>query len=339
MLCRISGFHVMPHFSEQADAPKEVRFLDQVAHVCRVSRLSYRTEQTYLGWIKRFILFHKKRHPKDMGAAEIRAFLTHLAVNRRVAVSTQNQALSAIVFVYEQVLQREPEEFGSFELATRPKRLPTVLTREETQRVLANLDGTFGLMARILYGAGLRLMECIRLRVKDVDFERGSITVRSGKGDKDRVTILPTTVRDPLQQHLQRVKRLFVADRADGLPGVELPFALSTKSPNAGTTWAWQWVFPAKNVSTDPRSGIVRRHHVLEDGLQRAMREAVRRSNLSKPASCHTLRHSFATHLLEAGTDIRTVQSLLGHSHLDTTMIYTHVMAKPGIGVLSPLDR
>lgn len=326
----------MPHFSDRPDAPQGSRFLDQVAHACRFSRLAYRTEQSYIAWIKRFILFHQKRHPKDMGAVEIRAFLTHLAVNRRVAASTQNQALNAIVFVYREVLQREPGEFRDFQRATRPQRLPTVLTRGEVQLVLAHLHGTFGLMARLLYGSGLRLMECVRLRVKDLDFERGSITVRNGKGDKDRTTIFPTSLREPLQHLLQRTQRLFVADRADGAAGVELPFAFATKSPRAGISWPWQWVFPAKNISTDPRSGIERRHHVLEDGLQRAMREAVRRANLSKPASCHTMRHSFATHLLESGTDIRTVQSLLGHSHLDTTMIYTHVMAKPGIGVLSP---
>jgi integron integrase len=273
-----------------------------------------------------------------MGATEVRAFLTHLAVDHRVAASTQNQALNAIVFMYREALRRDPGEFGEFQLAKRPKRLPTVLTKVEVQRVLARFDGTHGLMARLLYGTGMRLMECVRLRIKDVDFARGTITVRSGKGDKDRVTMLPESLREPLRQHVERLRSLYEQDRQDNLPGVELQHAYAVKSPNAGISWAWQWVFPARNVSRDPRSGIVRRHHVLEDGLQRAMKQAVRKADLAKPTSCHTLRHSFATHLLEAGTHIRSVQELLGHNDVSTTMIYTHVMAKPGLGVRSPLD-
>jgi len=274
-----------------------------------------------------------------MGSTEVRAFLTHLAVTRRVAASTQNQALNAIVFMYREVLRRDPGEFGEFQRAKRPKRLPTVLTRDEVQRVLAHVDGTHGLMARLLYGTGMRLMECVRLRIKDVEFSRGTITVRSGKGDKDRVTMLPESLRQSLQQHIERLQALYEQDRAANLPGVELPHALAVKTPHAGISWPWQWVFPARNVSRDPRSGIIRRHYVLEDGLQRAMKQAVRKADLAKPASCHTLRHSFATHLLEAGTDIRSVQELLGHSDVSTTMIYTHLLERGACGVTSPLDR
>lgn len=335
-----SGFYPPQNAPATSFQPKpgEPRFLDQVANACRVKHLAYRTEQAYVGWVKRFILFHHKRHPSEMGAGEVRAFLTHLACNRRVAASTQNQALNAIVFMYREVLHCDPGEFGEFQKAKRPKRLPTVLTRDEVQRVLAHLDGTYGLMARLLYGTGMRLMECVCLRIKDIDFTRGTITVRSGKGDKDRVTVLPEALREQLQAHIERLKGLYAEDRERNLRGVELPNAFAVKSPNAGIAWAWQWVFPGRDVSRDPRSGIVRRHHVLEDGLQRAMQKAVRLAQLNKPASCHTLRHSFATHLLELGTDIRPVQDLLGHSDVSTTMIYTHVMAKPGLGVRSPLD-
>jgi integron integrase len=289
-------------------------------------------------WATQFIKFHGMRHPKDMGAGEIEAFLTHLARDRHVAASTQNQALNALVFVYKHVLRRELDEFSALRPAKRPRHLPTVLTRDEVRRVLDGMDGTFGLMARLLYGTGMRLIECHRLRVKDVDFQTGVITVRDPKGGRDRVTMLPETLRDPLRQHLERVQRLWEQDRRDGLPGVELPGALSVKYLHAGTEWGWQWVFPARSPSRDPRSGIVRRHHVIEDGLQRAVKAAVRRAGVTKPASCHTLRHSFATHLLEHGTDIRTVQELLGHKDVSTTMIYTHVLNRPGLATRSPLD-
>jgi integron integrase len=301
--------------------------------------LAYRTEQSYVSWVKRFVLFHNKRHPRDMGPVEVRAFLTHLAVSRTVSASTQNQALNAIVFMYREVVRRDPGDFGEFDRAKRPKRLPTVLTRDEVKRVLVHMEGTHGLMARLLYGTGMRLMECVQLRIKDVDFTQGTITVRCGKGDKDRTTILPESIREQLESQIERLRGLFAQDREASLRGVELPNALEVKSPNAGISWAWQWVFPARDVSRDPRSGIVRRHHILEDGLQRAMKRAVQLAKLSKPASCHTLRHSFATHLLESGTDIRTVQDLLGHSDVSTTQIYTHVMAKPRLGVRSPLDE
>jgi integron integrase len=246
--------------------------------------------------------------------------------------------LNAIVFMYREVVRRDPGDFGEFDRAKRPKRLPTVLTRDEVKRVLVHMEGTHGLMARLLYGTGMRLMECVRLRIKDVDFTRGTITVRSGKGDKDRTTILPESMREQLESHIERLRGLFAQDREASLRGGELPHALEVKSPNAGISWAWQWVFPARDVSRDPRSGIVRRHHVLEDGLQRAMKRAVQLAKLSKPASCRTLRHSLETHLLESGTASRTVHELLGHSDVSTTQIYTHVMAKPGLGVRSPLD-
>lgn len=315
------------------------RLLDQVRDVCRERQLSYRTEQSYVGWCKRFILHHHKRHPLEMGAAEVRAFLTHLARDRHVAASTQNQALNALVFLYGRVLGRELGEFGAIEPARRPERLPTVLSRDEVQRLLAGLEGTFGLMARLLYGSGLRLMDCVRLRVKDVDFERGMIVVRDGKGRKDRVTPLPARVVPTLIEHLARVRLLWEQDRQNGIPGVALPDALEAKYPQAHTEWGWMWVFPAKGLSVDPRSGVRRRHHVHEQGLQRAVRQAVRLAGLTKPASCHTLRHSFATHLLEAGADIRTVQELLGHADVSTTMIYTHVLQRGACGVQSPLDR
>jgi len=342
MLYRNPG-RAMPHSAQpdgQQPLPKtgEPRFLDQVANACRVKHLAYRTEQSYVAWVKRFILFHDKRHPQGMGPPEVRAFLTHLARNRRVAASTQNQALNALVFMYREVLRRDPGEFGEFQPAKRPKRLPTVLTRDEVQRVLTHLSGTYGLMARLLYGSGMRLMECVRLRIKDVDFAAGTITVRGGKGDKDRVTILPEAIRQQLHDHIERLRGLHAQDREENLPGVELPHAFAVKSPNAGTSWPWQWAFPASTPSRDPRSGILRRHHVLEDGLQRAVRKGVQLAKLSKRASCHTLRHSFATHLLEAGTDIRTVQELLGHSDVSTTQIYTHVMQKAAARVRSPLD-
>ena len=318
--------------------PGEPRFLEQVANACRVKHLAYRTEQSYVSWVKRFILFHNKRHPRDMGPVEVRAFLTHLAVNRRVSASTQNQALNAIVFMYREVVRRDPGEFGEVARAKRPRRLPTVLTKDEVKRVLTHLEGTYGLMARLLYGTGMRLMECVRLRIKDVDFTSGTITVRSGKGDKDRVTVLPEALRDQLHSHIERLRGLYAEDRERNLAGVELPQAFAVKSPNAGVSWPWQWVFPARDISRDPRSGIIRRHHVLEDGLQRAVKRAVQLARLNKPASCHTFRHSFATHLLESGADIRSVQELLGHSDVSTTQIYTHVMAKPGLGIRSPLD-
>ena len=317
-------------------APK---LLDQVRTLCRLKHYSIRTEQTYADWIKRFILFHHKRHPKEIGAPEVRLFLEDLAVRRRVAASTQNQALNALVFLYHQVLEQDLGSIGEFARAKRPQRLPTVLTRDEVSRLLAGLDGTYRLIARLLYGTGMRLLEGLRLRVKDLDFDRNQIIIRDGKGEKDRVTMLPASLQTELRAHLERVHRLHENDLTAGNGRVYLPYALAEKYPNANQEWAWQYVFPAKSLSTDPRSGDRRRHHVDETSLQRAIKIAVRTARLTKPASCHTLRHSFATHLLESGYDIRTIQDLLGHKDVATTMIYTHVMTKPGLGVKSPLDN
>ena len=314
------------------------KLLDQVREVLRVKHYSIRTEDAYLGWIKRFIFFHGKRHPREMGAPEVQAFLSHLAVEGQVAASTQNQALNAIVFLYNQVLHMELGALDELVRPRRPKRIPVVLTKEEMQRVTAAMTGTAQLMARLLYGSGLRLMECLRLRVKDVDFAANHIIVRNGKGDQDRVTMLPTTLKPILSQHLERVRLLHEKDLADGYGEVYLPEALSRKYPNAARQWVWQYVFPSNTRSVDPRSGIERRHHASEVALQRAVRAAAQLARISKVVTPHAFRHSFATHLLEANYDIRTVQELLGHSRVDTTMIYTHVMNQPSVGVRSPLD-
>ncbi len=287
---------------------------------------------------RRFILFHKKRHPQEMGATEVQAFLNYLAVDQHVSASTQNQALNALVFLYKHVIKKELGTIDAIR-ARRPKRLPVVLTREETQKILSLLSGVNHLMARFLYGSGLRLMECLRLRIKDIDYSAKHIIVRDGKGSKDRVTILPETIIPELSQHLVRVKALHDDFLQRGYGEVELPYALVRKYPNAGREWAWQYVFPAKNISTDPRTGARRRHHIHESVLQRAVKHAVRLSGIPKHVGCHTMRHCFATHLLESGVDIRTVQELLGHKDVKTTMIYTHVMQKPGIDIRSPLDE
>jgi integron integrase len=277
--------------------------------------------------------------PVEADTADVRRFLEHLAVERRISASTQNQAFSALLFFFERVLERPLGDLRGTLRARRGTRLPVVLSRDELARLLARLNGTFHLMASLMYGTGLRLMECCRLRVKDVDFERGQIIVREGKGDKDRVVMLPARLEGPLREHLARVRSVFEGDRRAGLNGVWLPDALAVKYPQAGIEWAWQWVFPSRKLSEDPRGGVWRRHHVHENAVQKAIKAAGFFAGIEKPVHCHRLRHSFATHLLEAGTDIRTVQELLGHARLDTTMIYTHVMTKPGIGVRSPLDR
>jgi integron integrase len=322
----------------EASMDKPKRLLDQVCDVMRLKHYSLRTERSYCDWIERFIRFHRMRHPREMGEAEVSAFLTHLARDGQVAASTQNQALSAILFLYQQVLRQEIGWLGNVQRASRPARLPVVLTRDEVRRILNHLHGTFRLMAELLYGGGLRLMECVRLRVKDVDFAYAKIVVCDGKGAKDRVTMLPVTLAAPLERHLQKVKAQYEQDLDDGFGEVYLPGALARKYPKAAREWAWQFVFPSARISLDPRSGEKRRHHVEESSLQLAMKKAVRASGINKPASCHTLRHSFATHLLENGYDIRTVQELLGHKDVSTTMIYTHVLNRPGIGVKSPLD-
>ncbi len=316
----------------------KIKLLDQMRLVLRLKHMSIRTEEAYVLWVRRFILFHHKRHPKDMGAQEIRAFLAHLAVHDHVAASTQNVALNALVFLYRAVLKQDFPELGKIERAKRPRHVPVVFTREEVSCVLAHLNGMPHLMASLLYGAGLRLMECVRLRVKDVDVAYHQITVHDGKGAHDRVTMLPQSVEPGLQRHLERVKLLHEADLLEGFGEVYLPYAFERKEPSAAKTWAWQYVFPASRRSRDPRSGVERRHHLAETVLQKAVKGAIHQAGLHKRGSCHTLRHSFATHLIEDGYDIRTVQELLGHKDVSTTMIYTHVLQRGGKGVRSPLD-
>lgn len=313
-------------------------FLEQVRETIRVRHYSIRTERTYIEWTRRFILFHRKRHPKEMGEAEVAAFLTYLAVDRKVAASTQNQALNALVFVYKHVLDQPLGEITGAVRAKRPARLPVVLSQDEVRRVLAELRGAQWLIACLQYGSGLRLMESIRLRVKDLEFERHAIMVRDGKGGKDRVVTLADALVEPLQRHLASRRNLFDQDSAQGFGTVYLPHALARKYPNAERSWGWQYVFPASRLSTDPRSGTTRRHHLDETVIQKAVAKAVRKCGIEKPASCHTLRHSFATHLLERGADIRTVQEQLGHADVRTTQIYTHVIQRGGRAVLSPLS-
>ncbi|MGI8821267.1 MAG: integron integrase [Chthoniobacterales bacterium] len=318
--------------------PPPLRLLDRVRWHLRVKRYSIRTEQAYVDWIRRYILFHGKRHPAEMGEEEIAAFLSHLALDGRVAASTQNQAFSALLFLYQQVLDRKLEHIVGVERVRRPPKLPVVFTRAEARAALANLKGDYRLMAHLLYGSGLRLLECLRLRIKDIDFGYRQITIREGKGMRERITILPDRLLLPLQAHLARVKELHQQDLACGGGAVYLSTALHRKYPHAARDWVWQYVFPADKLSLDPRSGEKRRHHVGEKNLQNAVKTAISAARITKAASCHTFRHSFATHLLEDGYDIRTVQELLGHKDVSTTMIYTHVCNKPGLGIRSPVD-
>ena len=311
------------------------KLLDQVPEKIRLKHYSIRTEQAYVDWIKRYILFHNKRYPRDMGESEIEAFLTYLAVDQNVAASTQNQALSALLFLYRHVLQQELDSTIDAIRAKKPKRLPTVLNKQE---VISSLSGTQQLMAKLLYGSGLRLMECVRLRVKDLDFPQKQIIVRDGKGQKDRITVLPESLLPFLQEHVLHTKRIHEDDLSNGYGSVYLPFALERKYPNACREWIWQYVFPASKLSTDPRTGITRRHHINESGLQKAVKRAASQARIDKRVTCHTFRHSFATHLLENGYDIRTVQELLGHKDVKTTMIYTHVLNNGSLAVRSPLD-
>ena len=324
--------------SSPPSAPKP-RLLDQVRQAIRTRHYSPRTEETYVSWIKRFIFFHNKRHPVEMSEKEIAQFLSSLASESHVSASTQNQALNAVLFLYREVLRKEIGYVNGVVRAKRPKRLPVVLTRQEVRSILALLEGPEWIMAMLLYGAGLRLMECLRLRIKDVDFSLGEIRVRSGKGDKDRVTMLPAAVKEPLRRHLELVRKQYEADLKSGYAGVSLPYALERKYVNAGKEWSWQWIFPASSLYIDRQSGLRKKHHLHESVLQKAVREAVLKAGISKPASPHTFRHSFATHLLEDGYDIRTVQELLGHTDVSTTMIYTHVLNRGGRGVNSPADR
>jgi integron integrase len=328
-----------PSYAGLRKEPGSPRLLDQVRSALRFRHYSLRTEQAYLHWIRRYIRFHRLRHPREMGASEVTAFLSDLAVKGQVSSSTQNQALAALLFLYKQVLEIELPWMTDITRSKRARRLPSVLTRAEVSRLLSHMKGTNALMARLVYGSGLRLMECLRLRVKDVELSRRELIVREGKGDKDRITTLPASLVEDLAAHLRLVRQLHDSDRARDVPGVQLPAALERKYPNAGKQWGWFWVFPSQNLSVDPLSGIRRRHHLHETNLQNAIRAAAKGADIAKHVTTHTLRHSFATHLLEDGYDIRTVQELLGHSDVSTTMIYTHVLNRGGRGVRSPLDR
>lgn len=321
-----------------SEPSKPKKLLDRVRDTLRVKHYAYRTEESYIQWIRRFILFHNKRHPLEMGEAEVEAFLTHLAVEGNLAASTQNQALSALLFLYRHVLDRPLAETIQAVRARRSRHLPVVLTVAETRSLLQCLDGTQQLLAKLLYGSGLRIKEALRLRVKDLDFQQLQIVVRDTKGNQDRVTVLPETLVGLLQAHLIQVEQMHCDDLAQGFGAVYLPYALARKSPQAPRDWIWQYVFPARQRSADPRSGETRRHHLDDGFLQRALKKAAREANISKNVTCHTLRHSFATHLLQKGYDIRTVQELLGHRNVKTTMVYTHVLNRGGLGVRSPLD-
>jgi integron integrase len=314
------------------------KLLDQTRAVLRMRHYSYRTEKTYIEWIAQYIRFHNIKHPKDMGAAEVEAFLTHLAVERNVSASTQNQALSALLFLYREVLRVDLPWLDGFSPAKKTSRLPVVLTKDEVKRILQHLSGANWLIASLLYGSGLRLQEALRLRVKDLDFGFRQIVVRDGKGAKDRLTVLPTKLIEPLQEQLKFAQKLHEQDLRRGLGRVEMPFALAAKYRGAETEWAWQFVFPSKSLSRNPRTGKTARHHVSPSSLQKAFKDALRKSRVVKMASPHSLRHSFATHLLQDGYDIRTIQELLGHKELTTTMIYTHVLNQNRLGVQSPID-
>jgi integron integrase len=326
------------HESSSAGPPK-LRLLDRVRAALRTRHYSRRTEEAYVAWMRRYIFFHGKRHPREMGAPEITRFLTSLAVDGKVADSTQNQALNALLFLYREVLELDVPWFDGIVRAKRPQRLPVVLTRDEVRAVLEQIEAVPRLMAYLLYGAGLRLLECCRLRVQDVDFASNQLVVRGGKGDKDRVTMLPAAVKSDLARHLEVVREQHRRDLRQGAGWVELPTAIGRKYPNAGREWAWHWVFPATRTYVDRVTGQRRRHHLHESVLQRAVRDAVRRAGIAKRGSPHTLRHSFATHLLEDHHDIRTVQELLGHRDVSTTQIYTHVLNRGPAAVRSPVDR
>ncbi len=318
---------------------QQPKLMDRVRESLRVHRYTLSTERTYCHWIKRFIIFHGKRHPSTMGAAEIEAFLTNLATAERVTASTQNQALHAVLYLYKRVLGVELPWLDGIVRARESKRLPVVLTQRETAALLRHVHGTSGTIIKLLYGTGMRLLEGLRLRVKDLDLERREIVIREGKGDKDRVTVLPASLLDELRDHLAARRMMHDKDLATGHADVELPFAIERKYPKAGQQWSWQYVFAAKDYSVDPRTGVYRRHHLGEWTIQRAVRAAARSAGIPKLVHPHTMRHSFATHLLENGADIRTVQELLGHADVSTTMIYTHVLNRGGQGATSPLDR
>ena len=329
---------VIPHPAAAAQRAEAPRLLEQMRRAIRVRHYSLRTEEAYLAWVRRFFSF-TRRHPRELSADEINAFLTHLAVHGRVAASTQRQALSAILFLYRDVLKLEPPWIDNLVRARQPKRLPTVLSRDEVAAVLARLEGTVQLIVLLLYGTGMRILECLRLRVQDVDFDLGHITIRDGKGRKDRTTLLPHACRQRLEDHMVKVKAVHDQDLADGFGRVHLPEAFARKAPAAAADWRWQYVFPAGSRGTDPRTDETRRHHLHETVVYRAVKQAAHDARVSKRVSCHTFRHSFATHLLMAGYDIRTIQELLGHKDVKTTMIYTHILNNSGgRGIVSPAD-
>ncbi|HSE42537.1 MAG TPA: integron integrase [Acidobacteriota bacterium] len=314
------------------------KLIQQVRHTIRVRHYSLRTEESYVHWIQKFLQFHSFRNPLQLQEADLSKFLSYLAVHEKMAASTQNQATSALLFLYRQVLQQDLDWIHNIQRAKTNFRIPIVFSRQEVRNILKQLDGTLWIMASLLYGSGLRLMECLRLRLKDIDFDSKQIVVRDGKGARDRVTLLPESLIAPLKKHLQRVKSLHDMDLDEGFGKVHLPFALQRKYPNAHSEWSWQYVFPSSKRSIDPSTNQIRRHHVDESVLQRAIHKAIRLCGITKHGSCHTLRHSFATHLLESGCDIRTIQELLGHKDVSTTMIYTHVTQKGGSGIKSPFD-
>jgi len=335
----MSVYHQTPNPLYIREPGQGKKLLDQYRDALRVRHYSYRTEVTYTSWVRQFILFHNKRHPREMGETEINAFITHLVNDRNIAASTQNQAISAILFLYRHVLEIQLDETALIPIRPlKPKRVPTVLSKDEAKRVIAKMDGVYKLMAQIMYGSGLRLMEVMRLRVKDLDFANRQIIVRDGKGENDRVTMFPDVLLEPLRLQLMQVKTQHERDLFDGYGTVHLPYALERKYPQANREFAWQYVFPALVLSIDPVSGVKQRHHLNEANLQRAVKRAARAAKINKHVTPHTFRHSFATHLLQAGYDIRTVQELLGHKDVKTTMIYTHVLQRGGLAVRSPLD-
>jgi integron integrase len=321
------------------ETPPKKKLLDQVRDAIRLKHYSYRTEETYVQWIRRYILFHNKRHPQEMGVPEIEAFLTHLATVENVAASTQNQAFSALLFLYRQVLQIQLDDRIDALRARRSRYLPTVLTPEEAKAIIQQMSGVYRLLTLLLYGSGLRLREVLQLRIKDIDFTQRQLVIRDAKGGESRVTMLPDRAIKPLQYHLGLVQNIHQADLNEGYGATQLPYALTKKHKNAARDWHWQYAFPASTRCKDPRSGAIVRYHLHESGLQKALKQAVRQTHIPKRVSCHTFRHSFATHLLQNGYNIRTVQELLGHKDVKTTMIYTHVLNRGGRGVVSPLDR
>jgi integron integrase len=320
-------------------SPQRKKLLDQLRDQIRLKQYSPRTEKTYVHWVREYILFHNKRHPSEMRVPEINQFITHLVVERKASASTQNQAISAVLFLYRSLLNIELDETAlEFIRPKKGKRVPTVLSKQEARAIIANLTGPYKLMVQIMYGSGLRLMECLRLRVKDIDFENHRILIYDGKGGDDRITMLPQSLTAPLREHLGQTRALHQKDLAAGLGSVHMPFALGKKFPEAHKQWIWQYAFPASSISTDPHTGAMHRHHIHETALQRSIREATRIAKIDKRVTPHTFRHSFATHLLQSGYDIRTVQELLGHKDVKTTMIYTHVLQRGGLAVKSPLD-